>query len=253
MTLSRTSTTTGARCPTARRRARLLVTNLANRVQPIIRLESGRRDDARAASRARAGGRCGASSASRDAPRTCSALPAPTGGAVTVLPAQFSVVTRDREVRRVPGRQEGERLGILVVPRRGAAASSRRACARGVAARLSELGVDDAADRRRAPRRAGALARRQAADRGGRARLVPRRGDRLAGEVGPLLEVHAQAVGVEHHHPEVAVLARPGVLDLDADDGRVALLGHDRGGEREGLVGARALALPHRARWRRAR
>jgi phenylacetate-coenzyme A ligase PaaK-like adenylate-forming protein len=95
--------------------ARLLITNLHNRVQPIIRLAvadvmtihpepcpcgrslmraaaiEGRHDDVLS-------------------------LPARGGGTVTVLPAQFSVVTRDRAVREFQVRQEPGGVRVLVVP-----------------------------------------------------------------------------------------------------------------------------------------
>ena len=106
--------------------ARLLVTNLHNLVQPLIRLAvsdvvtlhpepcpcgrplvraaaiEGRSDDVLS-------------------------LPARGGGTVTVLPAQFAVVTRDRAVREFQVRQEAGGLRVLVVPCGGARSRPRAA------------------------------------------------------------------------------------------------------------------------------
>ena len=122
--------------------AKVLVTNLTNRVQPIIRMEladaitvePGPCPCGRTLARMRA-----VEGRSEDA----LALPGRTGGAVTVLPAQFGLVTRDREVGEFQIRQEGERLRILVVPRPSAGGELEARLQRAVAARLSELGVDD--------------------------------------------------------------------------------------------------------------
>jgi len=122
--------------------AKVLVTNLTNHVQPIIRMEladaitvePGPCPCGRTLARMRA-----VEGRSEDA----LALPGRTGGAVTVLPAQFGLVTRDREVGEFQIRQEGERLRILVVPRPSAGGELEARLQRAVAARLSELGVDD--------------------------------------------------------------------------------------------------------------
>jgi len=122
--------------------AKVLVTNLTNRVQPIIRMEladaitvePGPCPCGRTLARMRA-----VEGRSEDA----LALPGRTGGAVTVLPAQFGLVTRDREVGEFQIRQEGDRLRILVVPRPSAGGELEARLQRAVAARLSELGVDD--------------------------------------------------------------------------------------------------------------
>jgi phenylacetate-CoA ligase len=105
----------GAPVPPGTAGARVLVTNLHNLVQPIIRLEVADvmtlhpepcacgRAFVRAASLA---GRCD----------DVLSLPARGGGTVTVLPAHFSVVTRDRAVREFQVRQEPGGVRILVVP-----------------------------------------------------------------------------------------------------------------------------------------
>ena len=148
--------------------ARVLVTNLYNRVQPIIRLAvadvmtmhpepcpcgrslvraaaiEGRRDDVLS-------------------------LPARGGGTVSVLPAHFSVITRDRAVREFQVRQEPGGVRVLVVPC-GDGDPELEARLRGaVAQALGELG----ADARVEVERCGALARRgrQAPDRPGAAWL----------------------------------------------------------------------------------
>lgn len=121
--------------------ARVLVTNLCNRVQPIIRMELA---DAitvepepcpcgRTLHRMRA-----VEGRSEDA----LALPGRAGRAVTVLPAQFALVTRDREVGEFQVVQEGARLRILVVPRPSAGGELEGRLRVAVADRLSALGVD---------------------------------------------------------------------------------------------------------------
>jgi phenylacetate-coenzyme A ligase PaaK-like adenylate-forming protein len=121
--------------------ARVLVTNLCNRVQPIIRLEL---EDVitiepepcpcgRTLRRMRA-----VEGRTEDA----LALPGRAGDPVTVLPAQFSVVTRDREVGEFQVVQEGPRLRILVVPRPSASRELEARLGAAVADRLNELGVD---------------------------------------------------------------------------------------------------------------
>jgi hypothetical protein len=62
---------------------------------------------------------------------------------VTVLPAQFGLVTRDREVGEFQVRQEGARLRILVVPRPSAGGELEARLQAAVAERLNALGVDD--------------------------------------------------------------------------------------------------------------
>jgi phenylacetate-CoA ligase len=142
--------------------ARVLITNLHNLVQPIIRLEladvltihpdpcpcgrslmraaaiDGRHDDVLS-------------------------LPARGGGTVTVLPAHFSVITRDRAVREFQVRQEPGGVRVLVVPC-GDGDPGLEARLRGaVAQALGEVG----ADARVEVERCGELARR-----GGKLQIV---------------------------------------------------------------------------------
>ena len=138
--------------------ARVLVTNLHNLVQPIIRLavadvvtHAPRALPVRALARR---GRRRSTVASDDV----LSLPARGGGTVTVLPAQFSVVTRDRGVREFQVRQEPGGVRVLVVPC-GDGDPGLEARLRGaVAQALDELGRRRAG-RGRAPRRTGAPGR----------------------------------------------------------------------------------------------
>jgi phenylacetate-CoA ligase len=122
--------------------SRLLVTNLHNLVQPIIRLEvsdvltiepepcpcgrtlvrareiEGRSDDVLW-------------------------LPGRRDGEVRVHPIEFGLVTRDREVREFQVVQEGPRVRVLVVPRSGAGYALDERLRDAVARRLAELGVED--------------------------------------------------------------------------------------------------------------
>ena len=105
----------GRAVPAGEPGARILVTQLHNRVLPIIRLAvsdvmtldpepcpCGRR-------LVRAAAIAGRSD-------DVLSLPARAGGAVTVVPAQFAVVSRDRGVREFQVRQEAGGLRVLVVP-----------------------------------------------------------------------------------------------------------------------------------------
>ena len=140
--------------------ARLLVTNLVNRVQPLIRLEVSdamtlERDDVRlrphAAAPRRVEGRA----------EDVIWLPGADGRPVAVVPMQFSVVARDRDVVEFQVAQEGARLVILVVGR-GAAPGLEERVRAGVAERLHALGVAKRRDRRAPPRCPRALGRWQA-------------------------------------------------------------------------------------------
>jgi phenylacetate-coenzyme A ligase PaaK-like adenylate-forming protein len=122
--------------------AKLLVTNLYNLVQPIIRLEVS---DVvaiepepcvcgRTLVRARA-----IEGRSDDV----IVLPARGGGEVTVPPIHFGVVTRDREVREFQVIQEGANVLILVVPRRGPSDELESRLRDAVSRRLAELGADE--------------------------------------------------------------------------------------------------------------
>ena len=107
--------------------ARLLVTNLVNRVQPLIRLEVS---DAVTLSATT----CGCGRTLRRLERVEGRaedviwLAGADGRPVAVVPMQFSVVARDRDVVEFQVAQQGARLVILVVGR-GAAPGSRSACA----------------------------------------------------------------------------------------------------------------------------
>jgi phenylacetate-CoA ligase len=120
--------------------AKLLVTNLYNLVQPIIRLEV---PDiltldpepcacGRTLVRARA---------IEDRSDDTIELPARDGGEVTVHPIEFGFVTRDREVREFQVVQEGASVRILVVPRPAASGRLEARLRGALSRRLVELGV----------------------------------------------------------------------------------------------------------------
>lgn len=120
--------------------AKLLVTQLYNRVQPIIRLEVSdifTLDPepcpcGRTLARAR-----GIEGRSDDVLH----LPARGGGEVAVHPIQFAHLTRDREVREWQVLQEGEGVRVLVVPKSGAGGELEARLGNAVARRLGEAGV----------------------------------------------------------------------------------------------------------------
>lgn len=121
--------------------ARVLVTNLHNFVQPIVRLAVSDvvtlhpdpcpcgRSLVRAAAIA---GRCD----------DALSLPARGGGTVTVLPAQFSVITRDRAVREFQVRQEAGGLRVLVVACAGAGPGLEQRVRAAVGQAMDDLGAD---------------------------------------------------------------------------------------------------------------
>jgi phenylacetate-CoA ligase len=122
--------------------ARLLVTNVCNYVQPIIRLEVS---DVmtidpdpcpcgRTLVRARA-----IEGRSDDVLE----LPGRGGAAVAVHPLHFALVTRDREVGEFQIVQEGARLRVRVVPRPSASGELEGRLCAAVSQRLAELGVDE--------------------------------------------------------------------------------------------------------------
>ena len=119
--------------------ARLLVTNLANRVQPLIRLEVS---DAMTLSASA----CGCGRTLRRVARVDGRvedviwLPGAGGRPVAVVPMQFSVVARDRDVVEFQVVQDRTRLVVLVVGRRAAPGLEERVRA-GVDERLRALGV----------------------------------------------------------------------------------------------------------------
>jgi phenylacetate-CoA ligase len=134
--------------------ARLLVTNLANRVQPLIRLELS--DAVTLTSRP-----CGCGRTLRRMERIDGRaedviwLPGADGRRVAVVPMQFSVVARDRDVVEFQVVQEGVRLSVRVVAR-GAAPGVEERLRAGLDERLRSLGVQGVEID---VRRQGALAR----------------------------------------------------------------------------------------------
>jgi phenylacetate-CoA ligase len=119
--------------------ARLLVTNLANRVQPIIRLEVGD-----AVTLTSAPCLCGRTlrRIERIEGRVDDViwLPGADGRPVALHPLQFSVIARDRDVVEFQVVQEGTRLVIHVVARGAGVEDRIRARLR---ERLSDLGVHE--------------------------------------------------------------------------------------------------------------
>jgi phenylacetate-CoA ligase len=121
--------------------ARLLVTNLHNFVQPIIRLAVA--DVMTIHPEPCPCGRALARAAAIDGRRDdVLALPARGGGTVAVLPSQFSVVTRDRGVREFQIRQEPGGVRILVVPCGDADPELESRLRGAVAQALGEAGAD---------------------------------------------------------------------------------------------------------------
>jgi phenylacetate-CoA ligase len=122
--------------------AKLLVTNLSNLVQPIIRLEVS--DILTLESEPC---RCGRTLVRAQAIEGRSddvlRLPGQKGGEVAVHPIEFGIVTRDRDVREYQVLQEGSFLRILVVPRREASGGLETRLRHAVSRRLAELGVEE--------------------------------------------------------------------------------------------------------------
>jgi phenylacetate-CoA ligase len=123
--------------------AKLLVTNLSNRVQPLIRIEVA--DAVTLASEPCACGRT-LRRIERVAGRTDDILwlPADSGRRVAVHPMQFSVVAREREVVEFQVVQEGTRIAVMVVARGPAPGVEGRVRAR-LEEQLAALGVRDVA------------------------------------------------------------------------------------------------------------
>lgn len=121
--------------------ARLLVTNLYNLVQPIIRLEVA--DVVALEPGPCACGRTLARTSSIEG-RSDDVLefPARGGGEVAVYPMHFAGVTRDREVREFQVVKSGPTLRILVVPREGAGEGLEGRLREVVSRRLAEIGVE---------------------------------------------------------------------------------------------------------------
>jgi phenylacetate-coenzyme A ligase PaaK-like adenylate-forming protein len=119
----------------------VLVTNLHNFVQPIIRLAVA--DVLTIHPEPCPCGRSLLRAAAIDGRRDdVLALPARGGGTVTVLPAHFSVVTRDRAVREFQVRQEPGGVRVLVVPCGDGDAGLEARLRAAVARALGELGAD---------------------------------------------------------------------------------------------------------------
>jgi putative adenylate-forming enzyme len=122
--------------------AKLLVTNLSNRVQPVIRLEL---PDVLTVDSEPCP--CGSSLAHvrsiEGRTDDVLSLPGRAGGDVAVLPIEFGVVARDRDVREFQVVQEGDRLRLRLVAREGAGAEANDRIREAVGRRLAELGVAD--------------------------------------------------------------------------------------------------------------
>jgi len=120
--------------------ARLVVTNLANRVQPLIRLEIADAMTLTAQT-------CGCGRTLRRIERVEGRaedvvwLPSAGGRPVAVLPMQFCVVARDRDVVEFQVVQQGARLVVLVVGRGPAPGLEERIRA-GLRERLQALSVE---------------------------------------------------------------------------------------------------------------
>jgi len=119
--------------------ARLLVTNLANRVQPLIRLEVS---DAVTLTSAPCACRRTLRRIVRVEGRAEDViwLPGADGRRVAVVPMQFSIVARDRDVVEFQVVQDGARLVVRVVAR-GAAHGLEERLRAGVGERLRSLGA----------------------------------------------------------------------------------------------------------------
>jgi phenylacetate-coenzyme A ligase PaaK-like adenylate-forming protein len=142
--------------------ARVLVTNLHNLVQPIVRLAVAdvMTIEPEPCPCGRTLVRAAAIEGRRD---DVLALPARGGGTVSVLPAHFSVITRDRAVREFQVRQEPDGVRVLVVPCADGDPELESRLRGAVSDTLAELGADARVEVERCP----ALARR-----GGKLQIV---------------------------------------------------------------------------------
>jgi phenylacetate-CoA ligase len=151
----------GQPVPAGQPGARLLVTNLYNRVQPLLRLEvtdlvTLDPDPCR----------CGRvlvrASAIHGRSDDVLSLPARDGGRVGVHPLQFALLTRDPQVREFQVVQDGPVLRLLIVPGQAATASKdplETRLGQAIAQQLLGLGVQapqvTVERRRQLPRSAG--------------------------------------------------------------------------------------------------
>jgi phenylacetate-coenzyme A ligase PaaK-like adenylate-forming protein len=142
--------------------ARVLVTNLHNLVQPIIRLAIS--DVITMHPEPCPCGRSLARAAAIDGRRDdVLSLPARGGGTVTVLPAHFSVVTKDRAVREFQVREEPGGVRLLVVPCGDGDPELETRLRGAVADALAQAGADA---------RVEVECRRELARRGGKLQIV---------------------------------------------------------------------------------
>jgi putative adenylate-forming enzyme len=130
----------GRPVPPGERGERLLVTNLANLVQPLIRFEVS--DVVRLATEPCPCGRTLVRTAAVDGRRDdVLHLPGRDGTDVEIQPILFAPVTRDRDVREFQVVQEGPDVRILVVPREGSANGFEQRITEAIVQRLAEAGV----------------------------------------------------------------------------------------------------------------
>ena len=142
--------------------ARVLVTNLHNRVQPIVRLAVA--DVITLDPEPCPCGRTLVRAAAIDGRHDdVLSMRARGGGTATVLPAHFAVITRDRGVREFQVRQEPGGVRVLVVPCVAGDVELEARLRGAVTRALAEIGVDARVE----VERCEALARR-----GGKAQIV---------------------------------------------------------------------------------
>ncbi len=142
--------------------AQVLVTNLHNLVQPIIRLAIS--DVMTMHPEPCPCGRTLTRAAAIDGRRDdVLSLPARGGGTVSVLPAHFSVVTKDRAVREFQVRQEPGGVRVLVVPCHDGDPGLEARLQGAVARALTEAGADARVEVERC---------RELARRGGKLQIV---------------------------------------------------------------------------------
>jgi phenylacetate-coenzyme A ligase PaaK-like adenylate-forming protein len=119
---------------------RLLVTNLANRVQPLIRFEVS--DVVRLATEPCPCGRTLVRTTAVDGRRDdVLLLPGRDGTEVEIQPMVFAPVTRDRDVREFQVVQQGAAVRIRVVARAESANGFEQRIAETIGLRLAEAGV----------------------------------------------------------------------------------------------------------------